>query len=148
MNRIISIGRDPLIQDTGNRILYRRCQVNTIIRIPSESRGSTKLNYRCGRDAAYLLTYEGELTGTVYDKPLCEQHASILLGPLPKPFTPEEQQNIQSVSWHKITLQDWFYLVHSGMARNLGGIRCVVLSKPNGSLEVQFLAVEGIEHGL
>lgn len=133
----LRIEKDPLIQDTGSRILYRDCQ------------GKDTMGYACGGQAGYLYTFQGLLSGRIHQVPLCARHAKDILGPAPtEPIEGVEYPAPDQFT--NITLIKWMLKVKCGYAGNTFGVgRHILEHDPNtGASILVFVNVIGIEEGL
>jgi len=128
-NKPISICKDPLIQWNGSRMLYRDCQL-------------------CAGQAAYLYTFEGELTGREQSVPLCERHGRVILGPESEELSGMVQ--FQPDSWLvEISLEEWVNKVKHGYTGHFNNKRCVAeLDENTQATVLMWVTVKGIEEGL
>jgi len=69
MNKLVSIETDVVFWN-GQRYLYHQCEAQNFIRHPH----NTVEYVRCGREAAYLVTQIGGLTGRQFNLHICEEH--------------------------------------------------------------------------
>jgi len=142
MNKILSVQRDLPIGG-----LYHQCQgiLPPILGMYA----------RCGGDAEYLITFEGELTHSVSSTHLCKRCAESIVGPKKEFWAMNDSQfhplNLPEECYAHILIDEWMAAIAKGNAINVEGcrgIKFLVLESDPPEYKIRWVKVDSFEDGI